>query len=52
MVRTNAEIANTSGSFDGVLSENIGSSHTNKYEVRAISENKKIKPHTGVVQAA
>ena len=51
MVRTNAETAKISGSFDGVLSENIGSSHTNKYEVSIISENKKINPHTGVVHA-
>ena len=51
MVRTNADTAKISGSFEGVLSENIGSSHTNKYEVSIISENKNIKPHTGVVHA-
>ena len=51
MVRTKAETAKISGSFEGVLSENIGSSHTKRYEDSTISENKKISPHTGVVHA-
>ena len=51
MVKTNAEMAKISGSLEGVLSENIGNSHTKRYEVNIISENKKISPQTGVVHA-
>lgn len=52
MVKMALKMAKTKGNFEGVFSENMGSSHTNRYEVSAMSANRKISPHTGVVHAA
>ena len=51
MVNTTLLIAKMSGNFDGVLRENMGSSHTNIYEENTINVPRKISPQIGVFHA-
>ena len=50
-VNTTLVMAKMSGNFEGVLSENMGSSHTNIYEENTISTPRKASPQIGVFHA-